>query len=432
MKTLNLLFLIVFFCPNLSFGQGKWTNYSTDNGLASTWVRDCIEDGQGNLWFATDKGLSKFDGSTMVSFTKNEGLPLETLKELFLDKNGTVWFTIEPGNNFAKAMTGSAGAAGSLLGALTKRGNGWGRYDGNKIVGFMNKVSSDYLWSHLENVNGEIWIGGMNRKDKNGCFLINYDGKTLNPITKLGGADFPPVSYFYSKGKDNIWFSSLAEKGDFIYHFDGNKLTAYGEKDGLPSKAIYRIVNKIFEDRKGDLWFGAIGGLMKFDGTHWTIYNKDNGLIGDDINQIVEDKDGNIWVATDKAVNAFDGSSWENYTDKNKLPSKYITDLKVDSKGRVWIGTLGGLVLFDHGKWSTFNKKNGLTHNAVQKIFEDSRGNIWVGTGMSWKWGGISVFDGNNWKPFDFRHVLATNFFEDSKGNVWVLSLGKGVYKYEF
>jgi len=436
MKTLNLFILLAIFCSYFSYGQGEWTNYSKDDGLASTWVRDCIEDAQGNLWFTTDKGLNRFDGTEMEVFTKKDGLPLETLMQIFIDKNGIIWFTIEPPNhNIIGSLVG--GASGAVLESLTKRGNGWGRYDGSEIIASMNNKSSEYLMSHIANVDGEIWIGGVGRKNKEGYFMFDFDGKSFNTVTRLGGADLSTVNYFYSKGKEDIWFSSQAENGDFICHFDGENLISYGTKDGLPSENMYKFINTIFEDSNRNIWFGAsfeakYGGLMKFDGASWTIYNEDNGIIGKCINQIVEDKDKNIWVATNKAVNVFDGSSWKNYTDKDKLPDNYITEITVDSKGRVWIGTMSGLVLFDHGEWSTIDKKNGLTHNAVRKIFEDSKGNIWVGAASTWKWGGISIYDGNNWKPLDFSDVYANKFFEDSKGNIWVLSLGKGVFKFEF
>jgi len=215
MKTLNLFLLIIFLCSNFSFGQEQWTNYSKDDGLASTWVRGCIEDEQGNLWFTTDKGLNKFDGLKMESFTKKDGLPLETLMQIFIDKNGIIWFTIEPPNhNIIGSLVG--GASGVVLESLTKRGNGWGRYDGNKITAFMNKKSSEYLMSHIANVDGEIWISGVSRKNKEGYFLFDYNGQSLNPITQLGGVNFSSVNNFYSKGKEDIWFSSQTENGDFI------------------------------------------------------------------------------------------------------------------------------------------------------------------------------------------------------------------------
>jgi hypothetical protein len=42
-----------------------------------------------------------------------------------------------------------------------------------------------------------------------------------------------------------------------------------------------------------------LGGLAKFDGVKWTVYNKKNsGLPSDDINAIVIDEQGNKWIGT--------------------------------------------------------------------------------------------------------------------------------------
>ena len=426
MKTLKLFFLIIILCSNSSFGQGEWTHYTKKEGLASTWIRDCLEDKQGNMWFATDKGLCKFDGVKIETFTKKDGLPVNTVMNLFTDKNGSIWFTTEsPG--LTPIMPGS------LLEALTKKGNGWGRYDEEKIVSFINKGLSEYIWSKMVNVDGEIWIGGIIRKSKMGFFLIDYDGQSWNPVTQLGGVNFIPISYFFCEGKDNIWISSGAKNGDFISHFDGSNWSSYGEKDGLPSGFLARSISNHIYDSKGNIWFGThAGSLMKFDGTSWTTYTEDNGVIGNSINIIVEDNDGNIWVATNEGLNVFDGASWEYFSEKDKLPSKLISVITVDSKGRVWIGTAEGLLLFDHGKWSTINKKNGLTHNSVRSIVEDTKGNIWVGAAPHWKSGGVSIYNGNTWENLELSKLYANDFFEDSKGNMWILTFGKGVFKFEY
>lgn len=438
MKNLILLFLIAILCLNYSYGQEKLTHYSKKDGLSSTWVRDCLEDKQGNMWFATDKGLCKFDGVRIEEFTKKEGLPAKEVRQLFMDKNGIVFFTMEPENTLAGSL-GALGAVGVLLESLTKKGKAWGRYDEGKIVSFMNKNSSEYLWSHIANVDGEIWIGGVVRKNKMGFFLIDYDGQTLNPVTQLGGVNFSPVGFFYSTGKDNIWISSPVGNDDYIFHFDGSNWTSYGKNDGLAVKNRYKSIQTILEDINGNVWFGSTvdvktGGLMKFDGTNWTVYTEDNGVIGKSINKIVEDNDGNIWVGTNKGLNVFNGTSWENFSEKDKLPHKFITDIKVDSKGRVWIGTAKGLLLFDHGNWSTINKKNGLTHNGIRSISEDSKGNIWVGAGplLGFKKGGVSIYDGSTWKKLEMSELGAYGFFEDSKGNMWILTFGNGVFKYEY
>ena len=43
--------------------HGTWRTYTTADGLASLRAEHITEDHDGYLWFATDGGVSRFDGS---------------------------------------------------------------------------------------------------------------------------------------------------------------------------------------------------------------------------------------------------------------------------------------------------------------------------------------------------------------------------------
>lgn len=52
-----------------------------------------LQDTAGNLWFATDAGISKYDGYVFQSFTSKEGIPDNSVLKLFLSPNGDIWFS---------------------------------------------------------------------------------------------------------------------------------------------------------------------------------------------------------------------------------------------------------------------------------------------------------------------------------------------------
>ena len=65
--------------------QGQlYTNYTIDDGVSDNGVNDIIEDSSGALWFATDKGLSRFDPSEEQFYTDRaeDGLYSENLKAM--------------------------------------------------------------------------------------------------------------------------------------------------------------------------------------------------------------------------------------------------------------------------------------------------------------------------------------------------------------
>src|SRR6185369_12180833 len=75
-----------------SFSQGySYINYDTRDGLAGSVVYDAIQDKEGFMWFATENGLSRFDGKNFKTFTTKDGLPDNEVLKLFLDSQGRLW-----------------------------------------------------------------------------------------------------------------------------------------------------------------------------------------------------------------------------------------------------------------------------------------------------------------------------------------------------
>ncbi len=78
----------------------------------------------------------------------------------------------------------------------------------------------------------------------------------------------------------------------------------FGIEDGLP----HRQVNCILQDRQGFIWVATEGGVARFDGLRFKIFNKaDNGLSTDTVSWMLEDATGNLWliskgISTGKAV----------------------------------------------------------------------------------------------------------------------------------
>ena len=87
------LILLLFITWRLnSFSQEySYVNYDTRDGLAGSVVYDAIQDKEGFMWFATENGLSRFDGKTFKTFTTKDGLPDNEILRLFVDSKGRLW-----------------------------------------------------------------------------------------------------------------------------------------------------------------------------------------------------------------------------------------------------------------------------------------------------------------------------------------------------
>src|ERR1044072_296401 len=91
MKTLRLLILFfVIGLPAISQEYG-YTRYDSKDGLASSTVYCMTQDKEGFMWFGTETGLSRFDGTHFKNFTREDGLPDNEIIQLFVDSKGRVW-----------------------------------------------------------------------------------------------------------------------------------------------------------------------------------------------------------------------------------------------------------------------------------------------------------------------------------------------------
>ncbi len=54
-------------------------------------VYNSIQDEQGYIWFATDRGIAKYDGYSFKTLTTQEGLTDNTVFEFFKDSKQQLW-----------------------------------------------------------------------------------------------------------------------------------------------------------------------------------------------------------------------------------------------------------------------------------------------------------------------------------------------------
>jgi len=87
--------LVYLFLSSFLHSRGQeysYTQYNVKDGLAGSVVYCAAEDKDGFLWFGTESGLSRFDGTHFRNFTTSDGLPDNEIIKLYLDKHNNVWF----------------------------------------------------------------------------------------------------------------------------------------------------------------------------------------------------------------------------------------------------------------------------------------------------------------------------------------------------
>ncbi len=75
----------------LAAQEFSYVHYDTKDGLAGSTVYNMCQDKDGFLWFATENGLSRYDGTHFKNFTVKDGLPDNEVLKVFTDSKGRVW-----------------------------------------------------------------------------------------------------------------------------------------------------------------------------------------------------------------------------------------------------------------------------------------------------------------------------------------------------
>ena len=165
-------------------------------------------------------------------------------------------------------------------------------------------------------------------------------------------------------------------------------------KQGLSHDVVYSIT----QDQQGFMWFGGEGGLVRYDGYTFTIYQHEplnhNSLSNNGVSHILIDQAGMIWCATwGGGVNKFDPYS-ETFThyrnnpqESNSLSDDRVQVIYEDQGGILWFGTFrGGLNRFDPTteQFTVYQHEpenpQSLSNNRVWAMTEDHDGNFWVAT----------------------------------------------------
>jgi ligand-binding sensor domain-containing protein len=201
---------------------------------------------------------------------------------------------------------------------------------------------------------------------------------------------------------------------------------------------ISGVIRTIFQDSKGNYWFGTQNGLSRYDKNglvYFTLKAKDGQKVV--IYAILEDKAGNIWIGYDRGIAKFDGNYFTMYYEKDEKKIGVLWSMAMDKKGLLWVGTTQGVYTFDGEKFSPFEIPEGKvnpdvgvsTTKMVHSIIEDSKGKMWFATN-----GGVYIYDGTTLTNISEKEGLKSNFVGkiiESKEGYFLISTTNGLYKYD-
>src|SRR5262249_1839934 len=173
--------------------------------------------------------------------------------------------------------------------------------------------------------------------------------------------------------------SLLAQGLDTAKALTQYNLDVWTTADELPQNSV----NAVVQTRDGYLWLGTYGGLARFDGVRFSVFDSANtpAFRTNGVQALLEGRRGTLWGGTtgggplrhrDRAFMAV--------TTADGLPSDIVRTLYETRDGALWVGTNDGLARYQGGRFRTFHAKEGLSNEVVRALAEDAAGTLYVGT----------------------------------------------------
>lgn len=212
------------------------------------------------------------------------------------------------------------------------------------------------------------------------------------------------------------------------------------------SGLVSQYIRSIFQDSKGNFWFGPAGqSVVRYDEKTLKYYSKNeffqgNNSVdhdyGNSVHAIAEDKNGNIWFGTYDGAIKYDGKIFRSYTEKNGLSNTKVSrkSILTDRSGTIWVGTQGGVFRYIPSADSIGGQCFALFHLippiTVTGIMEDNTGNIWFASSDK----GVFRYDGKAINNITEKEGLGNNYaggmVQDKTGNFW-FTMKDGICRYD-
>lgn len=450
----------------------QFRQLTPDNGLLSSQIGAITQDSRGFMWFASYRGLSRYDGYAFTVYRHRSGdstsLAVSRVNTVYEDHAKDIWvgtslglsrydrerdaftnFRIVPGDSLPAQVVYET--AGKLLVGTSR-----GLYAFDRATGKATPYGGSTLavlssWALYEDRSKHLWVG----TETSGAV-------ELDPATSVARAWVnDPNNPASVPGKDVRGFHEDASGAMWITAYDGGLgrldrrsgvVTRFAIDPSDPLLAASKRIRAMIPDGSRGLWLGTEnGGLDYFDlATHQFHHNRfdpnnPSGINNNSIWALCRDKSGMLWVGTWAGgvnVSKQNGDAIHRFRsvagDPNSLSFNSVISFAEDSKGSVYVATDGGgLNRFERttGRFTRFTSRNSnLNSDAVLAVAEDRGGMMWIGT---WA-GSMSRFDPKTGQFTAFTPknsgIASSGVFSlhiDRAGQIWIGTWREGLQRYD-
>lgn len=390
----------------LHLKNGRFESFGPKQGLTSDFVASVLQDRDGTVWTATNRGLYRgangrfarvgesnkafftlletTDGQVLAGgqaglFPRERKEPEEVFRLRQL-RSGALWIganhglrTEGPGTPDLNALQGKA------IGAISEdhTGNVWIGTLGDGLYLYPNgtghpahlsvTLPDASVLSILEDREQNIWVG------------------TADGLVRLTEPDIGILDHRHGLANSNVVTVHCGRQGDVwlttvtggVYRYANGSITPFRPP---PPAENLRILG-VFEDPSGARWFGSDSqGAVRVAAGVATRFTMAEGLRNNGIQFFHAARDGAIWIGTTSGLSRWDGKAFQNYYTTEGLSYGWVRSIAEVPNGDILIGTDRGLNRFRDGRFIPDDSFAPLSRDKVWSILSSANGALWIGT----------------------------------------------------
>lgn len=331
----------------------KESYFTEDNGLSINSIKTVFKDIEGNLWIGTyGKGLLKFLGTAVTSYTAQDGLSSDIIMAISEYKNGSFAF-----GSYDKGLT------------IDNKNGAYLIYNND------NGLIHNSVWATFIDDEDRCWVGTTSGLQcfKNGRFIElaitkQVNSKIRNIVAHQGNIYFAGVAGLWRLKNGELTQINIGKSIDINkVDFTSDRIVL-ATREGLYCQYLDSInepfmeinlkesnINSVAVDQFDNIWAGTINGLYIIMPTlKARLFELDrNNYKSKNVMGIIRDRYDRMWVSTTHGLfmavskNPFVGPIVLNqYTLSEGLidMESNLNALFEDSEGKIWLGTSSALV----------------------------------------------------------------------------------------
>ncbi|MEM9821371.1 MAG: two-component regulator propeller domain-containing protein [Bacteroidota bacterium] len=301
-------------------------------------IWEVYQDTKGNFWFGSNgNGIYYFDGKQLKQITADDGLVHNQIRGIQEDGQGNIYVETP------KGISQFDGTNLTTLKVIQSANNTW-------------KLEPDDLWFNCNGNANQVyrWDGEnlyelqLPRKEIEETLGIKENEIAYSPFTVYG---------IDKDKRGNLWLGTVLAGA---FRFDGQSFLWIGEKElsRLPD-GREPGVRSILEDKNGYIWLSNFKSKYKIQADATQQYERQKAVdLSEDIvrdkilyfNSGIADQEGNLWMTTyGGGVWKYDGNTLSNLEINNGKEEVLLMCIYQDNKGTIWLGTYNDGVYKQNG-----------------------------------------------------------------------------------